>query len=391
MSMTWSNWSESESCEPAALHFARSAEDVAAVVADTATRGLSVRVAGSGHSHYRLVPTDGVVLDLSGLTGVIHTDTEAHRARVWGGTTIFAMGRPLHDAGLALTNQGDIDRQAIAGAIGTGTHGTGQGLSNLSSMVAGMTLVNAAGEAVRCSEDENPDLFRAARLGLGAFGVMTEIEMSVKPAFRLKEKQWRASYDEIRPAVDELSEQHRHFEFFWFPHNDTAHPKCMDITDEPAVYPVRAEGERCNWSYEVLPNHRPHLHTEMEYSVPVEQSLDCLDEIRALIQSDFPDVRWPVEYRRVAADDVAMSQAHGRVSSTISVHQGNGLPAEPFFRACEAIFLRYEGRPHWGKVHYLDGQQLAEVTPGWGEWWAQRDAIDPTGVFLNDRLRSWRT
>ncbi len=391
MSMSWSNWSESESCEPAQLHFARSAEDVSAVVADAAARGLSVRVAGSGHSHYRLVPTDGVVLDLSGLTGVIHTDVEGRRARVWGGTTIYALGRPLHDAGLALTNQGDIDRQALAGAVGTGTHGTGQGLTNLSSMVAGMTIVNADGEAVRCSADQNPELFRAARLGLGAFGVVTEIEMSVVPAFRLAEKQWRVAYDELRPSIDELSDGHRHFEFFWFPHNDVAHPKCTDVTDEPAVYPVPVEGERCNWSYEVLPNHRPHLHTEMEYSVPVEQSLDCLDEIRALMRKDFPDVRWPVEYRRVAEDDVAMSQAHGRIAATISVHQGNGLPAEPFFRACEAIFLRYEGRPHWGKVHYLDGPQLAQATPGWNEWWAQRDAADPAGMFLNDRLRSWRS
>lgn len=389
--MTWSNWSESETCEPAELHFARSAEDVSAVVVEAAERGQSVRVAGSGHSHYRLVPTDGVVLDLSGLTGIVHTDVDAHRARVWGGTTIFALGRPLHDAGLALTNQGDIDRQALAGAVGTGTHGTGQALGNLSSMVAGLTIVGADGEATRCSADENTDLFRAARLGLGAFGVVTEIEMSVKPAFRLKERQWKAKYDELRPSIDELSGQHRHFEFFWFPLNDTAHPKCMDVTDEPAVYPVRGEGERCNWSYEVLPNHRPHLHTEMEYSVPVERSLDCLDEIRDLMRADFPDVRWPVEYRRVAADDVAMSQAHGRTSATISVHQGNGLPAEPFFRACEAVFLRYEGRPHWGKVHYLDGAQLAAATPGWDEWWAQRNAVDPAGVFLNDRLRSWRS
>jgi len=373
------------------LHFARSAEDVSAVVVEAAERGQSVRVAGSGHSHYRLVPTDGVVLDLSGLTGIVHTDVDAHRARVWGGTTIFALGRPLHDAGLALTNQGDIDRQALAGAVGTGTHGTGQALGNLSSMVAGLTIVGADGEATRCSADENTDLFRAARLGLGAFGVVTEIEMSVKPAFRLKERQWKAKYDELRPSIDELSGQHRHFEFFWFPLNDTAHPKCMDVTDEPAVYPVRGEGERCNWSYEVLPNHRPHLHTEMEYSVPVERSLDCLDEIRDLMRADFPDVRWPVEYRRVAADDVAMSQAHGRTSATISVHQGNGLPAEPFFRACEAVFLRYEGRPHWGKVHYLDGAQLAAATPGWDEWWAQRNAVDPAGVFLNDRLRSWRS
>lgn len=390
MSLGWSNWSESERCEPALLHFARSVDDVCAVVAEAAGHGRSIRVAGAGHSHYRLVPTDGVVLDLSGLTGVISADLNTQRARVWAGTTIYAMGRPLHDAGLALTNQGDIDRQAIAGAVGTGTHGTGQGLGNLSSMVTGLTIVNTQGQALRCSENENSELFGAARLGLGAFGVVTEVELSVAPAFRLAEKQWKASYDELRPSIEELSAQHRHFEFFWFPHNDVAHPKCTDLTDDPAVYPVAPEGQRCNWSYEVLPNHRPNLHTEMEYAVPVQRSLDCLDEIRDLMRNDFTDVRWPVEYRRVAADDVLMSQAHGQTVATISVHQGNGLPAEAFFRACEEIFLRYDGRPHWGKVHYLDAERLAHVTPGWNEWWAQRDAADPDSAFLNDRLRGWR-
>ncbi|MEZ5378688.1 MAG: D-arabinono-1,4-lactone oxidase [Acidimicrobiales bacterium] len=389
--MSWSNWSQSETCSPAQLHFARSVDDISAVVAEAADAAMPVRVAGSGHSHYRLVPTDGVVLDLSGLTGVISADREQGRARVWAGTTIYALGRPLHDAGLALRNQGDIDRQAIAGAIGTGTHGTGLRLSNLTSAVVGMTLVTAGGGVVRCSSTEHAELFHAARLGLGAFGVVTELELDLEPAYRLAETSWRASYDDLRPQIDDLSEAHRHFEFFWYADTDLAHAKSMDITERRAVYPVAGEGERCNWSYEVLPNHRPHLHTEMEYAVPVETSLECLDEIRSLMRGEFSEVRWPVEYRRVAADDVWLSQAYGRTVATISVHQGIGLPAEPFFRACEQIFLRYDGRPHWGKVHYLDGARLAERHPRWDDWWRARDAVDPDGVFLNDRLRSWRS
>ncbi len=388
---SWSNWSQSESCKPARLHFARSVEDISAVVAEAAAASMPVRVAGSGHSHYRLVPTDGVVLDLSGLAGVIDADRASERARVWAGTTIYALGRPLHDAGLALRNQGDIDRQAIAGAIGTGTHGTGAELSNLSSTVVGMTLVNAEGDVVRCSETENAELFVAARLGLGAFGIVSELELAVTRAYRLAETSWRATYDELRPTIDELSAAHRHFEFFWYAEGDLAHAKYMDITDQPAVYPVGGEGERCNWSYEVLPNHRPHLHTEMEYAIPVDASLACLDEIRDLMLGAFRDiVRWPVEYRRVAADDVWLSQAYGQTVATISVHQGNGAPAEPFFRACEAVFLRYGGRPHWGKVHYLEGEQLAALHPRWDDWWRVRNAADPDGVFLNDRLAGWR-
>ncbi len=386
----WSNWSQSEQSKPAQLRFPRHIDDIRAIVAESAERGLTVRAAGSGHSHYRLVPTDDVIVDLTGMAGVVAVDESRLRARVRAGTPITALGRPLHDAGVGLLNQGDIDRQAIVGATSTGTHGTGTTLGNLSTGVTAMTMVMADGSVVECSDSQNQSLLEAARLGMGAFGIVTEVELTVRPAYRLAETGWEASYDALRPSIDELNETHRHFEFFWAPRSDTAAAKHLDITDEPAVYPVGEEGSRCNWSYEVLPNHRPHLHTEMEYAVAAEGSLECLDEIRNLLLNRFTDVYWPVEYRRVAADDVWLSQAYGQDVATISVHQGIDQPSEPFFRACEEVFLAYGGRPHWGKVHYLDGAQLAEAHPRWDDWWAARDAVDPTGVFLNDRMAGWR-
>ena len=347
-------------------------------------------MAGSGHSHFPLVPTDDVIVDISGLSGVLAVDGKRLVARVYGGTTIAALGRPLHDAGVAIPNQGDIDRQTIAGATSTGTHGTGRLLGNLSTRVAGLTMVAADGSVVRCSPDERPALWRAARLGLGAFGVVVEIELAVVPAFRLAEAAFASTYDELRSDIDRLVHEHRHAEFFWYPQSDRAFVKVIDETDEPPSYPLADEGSRVAWNYEVLPNHRPRLHTEMEFAVPYDRSLDCLDEIRELVTSRFGDVRMPIEYRTVAADDVWLSPAYERDTATISVHRLIEFDDRPYFDACEEIFRRYDGRPHWGKMHSHRGDELAALHPRWGEWWSQRDSIDPAGTFLNDSLLAWR-
>ena len=187
-----------------------------------------------------------------------------------------------------------------------------------------------------------------------------------------------------------MTSQHRHFEFFWYPPRDLAIAKAIDETDDAPEYPVAAEGSRTAWNYEVLPNHRPDRHTEMESAVPLDRSLECLDEIRQLILAEFPDLRWPVEYRTLAADDVLLSQAYERDTATISVHQGIDVSDKPLFEACEQVFRRYDGRPHWGKVHYFDADALAAAHPRWTDWWQRRNAIDPNGVFLNDTLQSWQ-
>ena len=388
---TWTNWSGSARADDADVRFVRSRDDLQAVVTGAAEQGRRIRVAGSGHSHFPLVPTDDVIVDLSGLSGVIGVrDADPPIAIVRAGTTIAAMGRPFHDAGVALANQGDIDRQTIAGAIATGTHGTGRTLRNLSASIVALTVVTADGRLRRFAEDEEADSFAAARIGLGAFGAVTDVELAVVPAYRLAEQSWRLAYDDVRARTPELAARHRHFEFFWYPRRDLAVAKAIDTTEAAPRYPVGEEGSRVAWSYEVLPNHRPNLHTEMEFAVPVESSLECLDEIRALLQRDFTEVQWPVEYRTIAADDVWLSQAFGQDVATISVHEGIDVDAGPYFAACEAIFRRYDGRPHWGKVHDFDAEDLRRAHPRWDDWWRRRDAVDPDGVFLNPALQRWQ-
>lgn len=386
----WSNWSGKLTARPAAIRHIKSEADAVAVAADAATAGTTIRAVGSAHSHYPLVPTDGTIVDLSGLNGVVTVDADRHRARIRSGTTIHAAGLPLLDSGLGLVNQGDIDRQTIAGATATGTHGTGAQLRNLSAAVTGLRLATAGGELLWTSDEEHVDLWTAARQHLGAFGIVTEVELQLRAAYRLRETGWTAALDETLETLADVVHDHRHLEFFWFPTTDKAVVKATNETSDPAEYPIAEEGSRCGWSHEVLSNSRTWPHSEMEYAVPLESGPECLAAIRDLLRRDFADMPFPVEYRTVAADDVWMSAAYQRPTVTISLHMDAREDDEPMFRAAEAVFADFDGRPHWGKVHYRSGAELAALHPRWDDWWNARDALDPGDVFVNDRLRALR-
>jgi FAD/FMN-containing dehydrogenase len=390
MSARWSNWSGRLSADPLEIARPRSEAEVVDLVRRAAARGVAIRCQGAAHSHAPLVVTSGIVLDTEALAGVVRVDAARGEATLRGGTRISALGAPLRDAGVAHHNQGDIDRQAIAGAVATGTHGTGRTLRNLSAGVVGARVVLADGEIVACDAEREPELFEVARLSLGGVGVVTELTLSVRDAYKLEERLWLEPLDDVLERVDALVRATRHFEFFWMPGSERAACKSLEVTDAEPVHPLASEGSRLSWSYEVLANDRPDKHSEMEYSLPAARGPACFRALRERIARDFPDLRWPLEYRSVAADDLWISPASGRETVTISVHQGIDVPDEPLFRACEEIFRAHEGRPHWGKVHSLDGAELARIHARWPAWWRVRDRFDPDGRFLSPYLESLR-
>jgi len=386
----WRNWSGKQRAEPGEIVRPKSEGAVVGAIDQARAQGTRIRCVGAAHSHSALAVTEGTLLDLEALSGVVRADAPRRVATVLPATRIFQLGAPLRAAGLALANQGDIDRQAIAGAVATGTHGTGATLRCLSAAVAGVRLALADGSIVDCGPDEEPELFQAARLSLGALGVVLSLDLALRDAYRLRETLWLEDLEAVLERSAALASAHRHFEFFWFPGREKAVCKRIDETDDPAEYPLAGEGRRCAWSYEVLPSHRPDPHTEMEYSVSAARGPACFREVRELVSARFPELVWPLECRTVAADDVWLSMAHARPTVAISVHQDAALDEEPLFRACEEVFLRHEGRPHWGKVHYLDGKRLRERHPRWDDWWRVRDAVDPDGIFLNDFVAGLR-
>lgn len=387
----WKNWSGKLSAEPQRIVQVGTVDAIRSELFAARDGGWSLRTAGTAHSHYPLLPTNGVILDTRPLSGLVSVDTEAMTATFRAGTKIHACGRPLLEHGLGLLNQGDIDQQSVGGAIATGTHGTGVELGSFSSAVTELSVLLVDGSVVTCTPDCEPDLFEAARLSLGAVGVVLEVTLQVREAYRLEEQRWLEPLESVMERIDELVTATRHFEYFWYPGQDRAICKSIDITEEPGRYPLGDEGQRLAWSFEVLPNQRLDPHTEMEYSLPTEHGPSCVAEIKNLLSSNYPDVLWPIEYRTVAADNVWLSPARGRATVTVSIHEDVERDETAYYKDAETVFRAHGGRPHWGKVHYLSGEDLAADYDHWQDWWRVRDDVDPTGVLLNDALRKLRT
>jgi FAD/FMN-containing dehydrogenase len=294
---------------------------------------------------------------------------------------------------------GDIDRQALAGAISTGTHGTGPTLGSISTQVVGLRLALASGELVDCSPTQAPELFKAAQVSLGALGIITQVTLRCLPAYRLHERTWVAGFDECMAQLDEFIANNRHFEFFWVPSEDVCAMKTLNPTTvETLVSPNHptvtgrlaryVREEKIDRSYRIFPSERNLKFNETEFAVPAANGPDCLREIRDLMQRHYPAVLWPIEYRTLAADDIPLSPAYGRATVTLSVHQAAELPYQPFFADVEAIFRNHQGRPHWGKIHTHTARELAAHYPAWAAFQTVRAEVDPAGLFLNEHLRT---
>lgn len=394
----WSNWSGLVQCQPRELLAPRDEAEVGQIVQRAAADGQVVRVAGSGHSFTALCASDDVLLSLDKIAGVESVDAQSNTAWVRGGSKIHDLGGPLAEHGLALENQGDVDVQAIAGAVSTGTHGTGPSLGNIATQVAGLRLVLADGTVRELTAEADGDVFRAAQVSLGALGVIVAIKMRLLPVYRLHERVCR---EPLMPCLDGLEERisaNRHFEFFWYPADDMAFTKTLNPTERPVTPAAEmaptagaglssAERERVDYSWRIFPTVRENRFNEMEYSLPAERGVECFLEIRHLMQTRHKDMAWPVEYRTQAADRIPISAAQGRRTVAISIHQAARLPHEAFFADAEQIFRRHLGRPHWAKLHSLGASELAELYPEWPTFLGVRRELDPQGRFANGYLQ----
>jgi FAD-linked oxidoreductase len=423
----WSNWSGGVRCKPRKI--VRPNDEVELAVAVRQSQG-SVRVPGTGHSFTPVNATDGTLIDLSAFTGLKCVDAQKQTATLAAATPLWQAGPSLYTKGFGLKNMGDIDRQTLGGVVGTGTHGTGRTLKNFSAEVASFRLLLASGEVINCTATDNVDVFNAGRTSLGALGVMTEITMNVRPAYKLIENNFVMPIDEMFRMFNSLVADNKHFEFFWFPYADVAVCKTLNETDAPAPEPRSAEemherGERSTsdqrafgwineglpyapfmlrsahklfsslmpskgkvrWSHEIFPSPRTTRFNEMEYALPYDRGLDTLREIVETVRKKRINTGFPIEYRTVAADDVWMSPFYERESATIAVHQYHRVDTGKLFDACETIFRRNEGRPHWGKRHTRVAAELAAIYPKFEDFRAVRRRLDPQGKFLNPHLR----
>jgi FAD-linked oxidoreductase len=408
---SWRNWSGSVVASPERIVRPKTEAELAAVVSSAAR----LRVVGTGHSFMPLCETDGVLISLSDMAGEIDV---LPNNEVWvpAGMAIGDLTQALWVKGYSLLNQGDIDKQAIAGAIGTGTHGTGRTLGSLSAAARGFRLVLADGSVVECDAAQDPDLYEAQRVSLGALGVMSRIKLAVAPAYRLREAIRKAPLAQILSDWDALADAHRHVEFFVFPYADEALLKILDPVDEgddltpteggtyklfcdiataaPFMAPVlqrimtNAIGAftRAAPAHKIFPSERNTRFEEMEYEIPAAAGPDTLRAAIAEVRRRRLPIIFPFEFRTVAGDDIWMSPMNKGPCVSISFHQYARMPWREAFAAIETVLASTGGRPHWAKRHTLTPEDVLRLYPMARRWGETRKRVDPAGKFLNAHL-----
>jgi L-gulono-1,4-lactone dehydrogenase len=434
----WHNWAGNVTASPLRMASPGSAAEVAAEVGKAAAAGLTVRMAGSGHSFTPTAVTDGVLLRPDRLTGIRSVDPKAGTATVEAGCPLHVLNTQLLARGLSLANMGDIQVQTVAGATQTGTHGTGRDVGGMAAQVAGLELALADGSIVTCSAESPaagltfsdgtaPNLFDAARVGLGALGIVTAVTFRVVPAFLLEAREEPMTWSAVISHLDELTADNEHFEFYWFPHSEGCLTKRNNRTDGsarplprwryalddeflsntlfgltcqlgrrvPSVIPAinsaaaRALGARTyvDAAYRVFTSPRRVRFKEEEYAVPRAALSDVLAEVRSLFRRRDWRISFPIEVRVTPSDDVWLSTAYGRDSAYIAIHVFHSAPHEQYFADVEAVMTSVGGRPHWGKMHTRDADYLAGAYPRMSEFIAVRELVDPDRRFGNPYLR----
>jgi len=421
----WVNWAGDQSCRPAEIVRPRSRDELAEAIAGAAAAGRRVSVAGSGHSFTEAAMIDGgTMVRIEALKGVLDADRESGLVKVGGGTVLADLNEELARLGLAMENLGDIDRQTVAGAISTGTHGTGARLRNISAQVEGMELVLADGSVRQLSAANDPGPLRAARVGIGALGAIAAVTLRCVPAFALDRVDRSRPREQVLGSFQEEADAHDHFELFTFPYADNALVLERNRTEAPvrprgrvgsylndvvlenwALGALASAGRRfpraipslarlagrlasggrtVDRSDRVFANERRVRFTEMEYGVPREHGPEAARRVIEWVRSHRYPVFFPIEMRVAAGDDALLSPSHERDTAYIAVHQYRGMEWRPYFEAVEEIMNDYSGRPHWGKRHFQTAATLAPRYPAWEEFQRARDELDPGRVFTNE-------
>jgi FAD-linked oxidoreductase len=414
----WRNWSGSQQCLPAARSAPATVAELQELIASA--KG-TVRAVGAGHSFTPLVPTDGTIVSLSRISGLVSHDSQTRQATLWAGSRLGDIGQPLEDAGQALVNMPDIDEQTLAGCLATATHGTGAGIGCMSTFIEGLQLVDARGDLVDCDANNNPELFQAAKVSLGALGVITQVRLQNVAPYRLRrETVWR-SFEEMLELADSMAEQHRNFEFYYIPFSGMGFTDVHDITDEPLGSTEKIDSNESvqdlklarDWlqgspklrelvlssivktlddevmvesSWKNYASERNVRFNEMEYHLPREHGLQALREVRTALETQHPEVFFPIEVRFIKGDDIWLSPFHQRDTCSIAVHRYFEEDYKPYFKTIEPIFRKYEGRPHWGKLNTLQREDFRKLYPRWDDFVEVRRTVDPNGRFLNPYL-----
>jgi len=395
---SWTNWVGNQTFVPQKFSDAISEQEVIEAVAAAVRSSSAIRTFGTGHSFTPIVETAGTLLNSSVLKGITSIDSGNCLVTAWAQTPIQDFGEALWKQGLALANQGDIDTQTMAGAISTGTHGSGIKFGSFSSCLEGARIVDGKGALHEVSRTETPDLLAALQTSIGMLGLMTSVTMKVVPAYFLHEQIKALHVDEVLERWDSLISDYRHFSFFWMPTDGSSAlygfppvPKdhCMVklYTEVPEEFDGHTRGDRVDRSYRIYPHiFEPNFH-ELEYFIPFENGKEAFAAQRAYMLDNLPDSRFPLEIRFVAADEAWLSSNYQRKNMVLSISGVPGTDYWPYLKATDKLFGSFEGRPHWGKLHFMTPDRMARLFPKYEKFKSMRRKYDPQGIFLNRHLR----
>jgi len=415
--LLWRNWSGVQTAYPSARLAPKDEGELALMLK---TAAAPIRPVGAGHSFTALAPTSGALVSLDAMSGVV--GWEGHEAVVLAGTRLGALGPVLAAKGRAMANLPDINKQSLAGALATGTHGTGVKLQALHGDVTALRLVTPSGRVIDCDASHESEIFQAAKVSLGALGVISQVRLKTIPNRRVRRRVWIEPFGDALAKAEARWAEHRNFEFFAVPFTGLAAGVSHDETDDPAEArgpdqdaafldalkglrnlfgfstPLRKAAARAllasakpetavDEGWKLLSTERPVRFNEMEFHLPVEVQLEALQEVVATIEKERPDVFFPIEVRRIAGDDAWLSPFHGGPRGSIAVHTHYKDDFSFLYELIEPIFRRHGGRPHWGKLHNLRGQQLAALYPRWNDFLKVRAELDPEKRMLNPYLK----
>ena len=428
---TWKNWAKNVSCKPKNIFSPNTEDEIITIVEQCREQHQNIRLVGAGHSFTELVKTDDVILSLKNYHGALtdSLDSNSHELTILAGTTLKELGQLLYAQGLAMENLGDIDKQSIAGAISTGTHGTGLALQSIANQVTELELITGSSKVLKISEKTDRDTFKAAQVSLGALGIISKVRLRLIPAYNLEVEKKK---DKLNTCLEDITAhrtKNRHFEFFWFPYTNTIQRKIMNfsvnkVQNKPVrryfndvllenvglgmlAYPCRvipatfmckmmnkigavliSNTKDVNSSYKAITTPRWVKFIEMEYAVPMDEGVDTLTEIKTWIEKNNIRVEFPVEFRYVKGDDIFLSPFYQRDSAVIAVHMLKGMPWKKYFEGCEKILRSHTGRPHWGKRHTLKAKDFARLYPKWQDFQTIRKKLDPDNIFLTPYLKT---
>lgn len=422
------NWDRTLECTPRRYFQPHCEAEVIQVVRAANAANETVRVVGAGHSWSPLVLTQDNLLNLDHLNQLVSIDADKMQVTVGAGIRLKHLNELLAQHGLALANLGSVAEQSVAGAISTGTHGTGVRYGNLSTQIVALNFVTGDGRLMHIAAERDAELMRAARVSLGALGVITQVTIQCVKAHRIELRSDVQPFEHVLDRMEQLVNDNDRVRMYWYPGTDVFYINTLNQTNEPLtphqpikewlnnvairhdlmefflksgsafpalVNPINRMQAAIGFTRErrvarsdlALTIPMPAAHQETEYAVPIEHTVRAIRATRELIERNNYRANVPVEVRFVAHDDSMLSPAYGRDVAYIGAYTYGQRFARDYFAAFERAMKELGGRPHWGKILTLKLGEARAMYPLYNRFNQIRQELDPGNTFANQFIR----